>query len=74
LFAPETAENPHAFFGTDRRAVVQKEEDTVDIDSLADFYQAEAAIRIRSEGGFIERPSAGSRRPAFTAAVTIGAP
>lgn len=45
LFGPETADNPHAFFGRDRRAVVQAEHESVDIDSLADFYRAEALMR-----------------------------
>ena len=69
LFVPEAAHDPHAFFGSDRRAVVQREEDTVDIDTSADFYRAEAVMRIRSEAAFAELPSAGHRRPPFTAAV-----
>ncbi|NLX23905.1 MAG: acylneuraminate cytidylyltransferase family protein [Phycisphaerae bacterium] len=47
LFAPETAADPHAFFGRDRRAVPQAEQDTVDIDTIADFYRAEAILRTR---------------------------
>jgi len=50
LFSPETANDPHAFFGTDRRAVCQNEEDSVDVDSAADFYRAEGILRYRSEG------------------------
>ncbi len=49
LFAPETAGNPHAFFGRDRRAVLQAEQDAVDIDTIADFYRAEAVLRTRGE-------------------------
>lgn len=50
LFAPQTADDPHAFFGADRRAVCQREEDSVDVDSVADFYRAEGIIRYRTEG------------------------
>ncbi len=49
LFGPETAGDPHAFFGRDRRAVIQREEDSVDIDTRADFHRAEALLRARSE-------------------------
>lgn len=69
LFLPQTAHDPHAFFGLDRRAVLQDEEDSVDIDTLADFYRAEALIRVRSEAMLAEPPTAGCRRPPFTAAV-----
>ena len=69
LFLPETADDPHAFLGGDRRAVLQSEEDTVDIDTLADLYRAEALLRVRSEATFCEPPTAGCRRPPFTAAV-----
>ena len=31
LFTPESEQDPHAFFGEDRRAVIQAEEDAVDI-------------------------------------------
>jgi CMP-N,N'-diacetyllegionaminic acid synthase len=69
LFVPEAYDNPHVFFGQDRRAVVQGGNDSVDIDTLADFYHAEALIRASSESLSGERPTAGSRRPPFTAAV-----
>jgi CMP-N-acetylneuraminic acid synthetase len=69
LFAAEADSDPHAFFGLDRRAVVQDEHDTVDIDNLADFYRAEALIRMRSEALFVPAPNCARRRPAFTAAV-----
>jgi len=69
LGGPEADEDPHAFLGRDRRAVVQQEEDTVDIDTLADFYRAEALIRARNEAVLPEPPTAGSRRPPFTAAI-----
>jgi len=55
LFAPQTAADPHAFFGTDRRAVCQREEDSVDVDSAADFYRAEGLIRYRTEGLALQR-------------------
>ena len=45
MFAPETAGDPHAFFGRDRRAVILREEDSVDIDTKSDFYRAEALLR-----------------------------
>ena len=49
LFGPGIANDPHAFFGTDRRAVVQREDDAVDIDTRADFYRAEALLRVMAE-------------------------
>lgn len=51
LFAPATATDPHAFFGTDRRALRQHEDDTVDVDTLADLYRAEAILRSRQKTG-----------------------
>lgn len=70
LLAAAAGDDPHAFFGTDRRAVVQDEQDTVDIDTAVDFYRAEAIIRAASESIFLEKPTAGSRKPPFTAAVS----
>lgn len=49
LFNTQTLKDPHGFFGRDRRAVVQRSEDSVDIDTAVDFYQAEAMIRARGE-------------------------
>jgi N-acylneuraminate cytidylyltransferase len=49
LFGPGIADDPHAFFGKDRRAVVQREDEAVDIDTRADFYRAEALLRSRNE-------------------------
>ncbi len=69
LMAAATSPDPHAFFGDDRRAVLQHPDDTVDIDSVADFYHAEAMLRVRNESAFWDPPTAGSRRPPFTAAV-----
>lgn len=47
LFSLATRDDPHAFFGSDRRAVVQPPEDAVDIDSALDLYVAEAVLRHR---------------------------
>ena len=69
LFAAEGSDDPHAFFGSDRRAVPQAEEDTVDIDTLADLYRAEAIIRLANESVFLDAPKGASRRPPFTGAV-----
>ena len=74
LFAPETADDPHAFFGRDRRAVVQQADDSVDIDTLADFYLAEAILRVRNEAAWADRPTGASRRPAVTAAISHRSP
>lgn len=49
LFGAGIAEDPHAFFGKDRRAVVQREDDAVDIDTRADFLRAEALLRTMKE-------------------------
>lgn len=48
LFAPATQADPHVFFGSDRRAVIQAEDDCVDIDTPADFYRAEAMLRFNA--------------------------
>ncbi len=39
--------NPHAFWGKDRRGVVQGELDTVDIDCEYDFLMAEAVLKLQ---------------------------
>lgn len=49
LMAAEHGENPHAFLGDDRRAIVQKAFETVDIDRLSDLYAAEGTMRERQE-------------------------
>jgi len=72
LFAAADQDDPHLFFGADRRGVIQKPEETVDIDTPADFYMAEAILRMRSEQTIVDRPTGGSRRPAFTAAIAVG--
>ncbi len=65
---PEHEEDYHAFLGHDRRAIVQAPEDTIDIDTPADMYRAEAAIRMRNEGG-PGAPVPSRRRPILTGAV-----
>ena len=40
-------DDPHAFFGPDRRAVVQQPEDAVDIDTAIDLALAEAVLKHR---------------------------
>ncbi len=71
--AAQDSSDPHAFFGQDRRAVIQSENDTVDIDGLADFYRAEGLLRVRSEAAFVDPgPTGARRRPVFTAAVSHG--
>lgn len=43
------SDDPHAFWGKDRRAVIQEGHETVDIDTLRDFYLAEAILREKAE-------------------------
>jgi sialic acid synthase SpsE/CMP-N-acetylneuraminic acid synthetase len=47
--ALRTPEDQHAFLGPDRRAVVQRSEDAVDVDEPLDLYLAEAVLRARAE-------------------------
>jgi hypothetical protein len=45
----EAARNdPHAFFGTDRRAIVTEIGRTVEIDELRDLFWAEAVLRTQA--------------------------
>ena len=46
--ALRTPGDAHAFFGPDRRAIVQAEQDTVDVDEPFDLYVAEAVLRARA--------------------------
>ena len=41
-------QDPHAMFGDDRRGVMTAQDETVEIDSLRDFYWAEAALRAQT--------------------------
>jgi CMP-N,N'-diacetyllegionaminic acid synthase len=43
-----TPQDPHAFFGVDRRGIRTETGETVEIDSLRDFYLAEAIVRERA--------------------------
>lgn len=45
----ERPDDPHAFFGTDRRALRTNPGETVEVDQLADLYLAEAILRARLE-------------------------
>ena len=45
LMAAAGSDDPHAFWGVDRRGIVQEGDETVDIDHLRDMYVAEAAMR-----------------------------
>jgi N-acylneuraminate cytidylyltransferase len=47
-------DQPHAFLGSDRRGIVQNPGDTVDIDTVDDFYLAEALLRARQRREFAE--------------------
>jgi hypothetical protein len=41
-------DDPHAFFGIDRRGIRTEAGETVEIDSLRDFYLADAIVRERA--------------------------
>jgi CMP-N,N'-diacetyllegionaminic acid synthase len=45
LMAAAESDHPHAFWGEDRRALTQQAHETVDIDTLRDFYLAEVVLR-----------------------------
>jgi len=47
--AVKTPDDAHAFFGEDRRAIVVRPEDSVDVDEPMDLYRAEAVLRARLE-------------------------
>ncbi len=49
IAAAEHPEDHHAFFGRDRRGLVQSPEDTVDVDGIIDLYVAEAILRSRRD-------------------------
>lgn len=72
LYTPPTHEEDyHAFLGRDRRAVIQQPEDTVDVDTLVDFYHAEAILRVRSEAADPSQTACSVRRPVLTGAVSF---
>ncbi len=72
LFAAAGSRDPHAFFGADRRAVVQAEDDAVDIDCRADLCRAEALLRARGHGG--SGQAAGAQWPSFRIGPTLIGP
>jgi CMP-N,N'-diacetyllegionaminic acid synthase len=47
--ALQTPNDAHAFFGSDRRAIVQRPDDAVDVDDAMDLYVAEAILRAQLE-------------------------
>lgn len=47
---PDVAPGPHAFFGADRRGVLTREGEVVDIDTPVDLAVAEAILRARAAG------------------------
>jgi len=69
LFAAADSTDPHAFFGPDRRAVRQQPEQTVDIDSLIDLYQAEAILRHQQKRRETNRRRRPDRAPPTVAGV-----
>ena len=79
---PEDPDNHLAFFGEKCQAIVQQPEETVDVDTIADLYYAEAVLRRHSEGLFFgglsfggTKPGVGvveDRRSVFTGAVGVG--
>jgi CMP-N,N'-diacetyllegionaminic acid synthase len=48
LDAENNRDDPHAFLGTDRRALIVAPEDSVDIDTEKDLYVAEAMLRVQA--------------------------
>ena len=59
LLAEDHPEDPHAFFGTDRRAIETGMADTVEVDHQRDLYWAEAVLRAQtasSSGARCPRP------------------
>ena len=51
LMAAAESSDPHAFFGSDRRGVVQDSHDTVDIDAPLDMFVAQAILQQRQTEG-----------------------
>lgn len=83
LFAkPEDPDNHLAFFGRDCRAIVQGPNDTVDVDTLADFCYAEAILRLNNKepllgdtfgpGEYLLGAAGLGPRPVLTGAVAAG--
>ena len=49
LLAAEGSPDPHAFWGRDRRGIIQDPGETVDIDTLRDFFLAEAMLKSKHD-------------------------
>ncbi len=54
LLAGIAGNDPHAFLGHDRRAIIQESHETVDIDNERDLYLAEAILRMQQTSGVIK--------------------
>jgi CMP-N-acetylneuraminic acid synthetase len=59
---PEHEQDFHAFFGKDRRAIIQGAQDSVDIDTIEDFHMAEALLKLRQEELFLAPTIEAARR------------
>jgi len=57
LLGETNPDDPHAFFGVDRRAVVSEMDQTVEIDHRRDIYWAEAVLRERQGSVALRRAS-----------------
>lgn len=55
--AAKTPDDPHAFFGTDRRAILTAAGETVEIDQMSDLYVAEGLLRHREAAGKLRKAS-----------------
>jgi len=55
--AAKTPDDPHAFFGTDRRAILTAAGETVEIDQMSDLYVAEGLLRHREATGKLRKAS-----------------
>jgi hypothetical protein len=49
LRGEEFPNDPHAFFGIDRRGIPTEMGETVEVDHLRDLYWAEAVLRARTQ-------------------------
>ena len=49
LTAAAGSENPHAFWGQDRRGIIQQPHEAVDIDTYRDLLLAEATLRVQQQ-------------------------
>ncbi len=56
LMESENKDNPHAFWGEDRRGVVQEEGETVDIDTMDDLLRAETLLKNKYKKTFSDPP------------------